>query len=306
MTEAGGITTNSQLFTELLRVLTSSLTILADKPEETPTTCLMALWHKAAGVEVSAATAGNMPMPPLSPEGEQALRGLVDARLSGRPLAYLTGRQQFMGIDFISSPQAVIPRKDTEPLVRAVIKYLEKISPESRKQLIIDIFTGSGNVPLSLAKLAPGPRYFGSDISPDAINLAERNANHLQLQSACTFFCGDLFAPFDSLEFRGQADIVTGAPPFISSSKVPRMPAEISQHEPVLAFDAGPFGVSLFLRLVADAPIFLKRGGLLFFEVGLGQADWILKRIANDSRYGNPQTFSDDKGDVRAVAAERK
>lgn len=297
---------SSPLYAELLEKLASSLTILPDKPEETPASCLMALWHKAAGFEVSAASAINRPLSPLSPDFEKTLRLLVDARLGGKPLAYLTGRQQFMGLDFISTPQAVIPRKDTEPLVQAVSHFLKERSMSGRPQVVIDVFTGSGNVPLSLAKRVPGPRYFGSDLSADAINLARRNAEYLQLTSACTFLCGDLFAPFDHDHFRGQVDLISGAPPFISSSKVPNMPPEISQHEPALAFEAGPFGVRLFLRLITEAPALLRTDGWLFFEVGLGQGVGILKRLSNDSTYRNAQTFCDDKGDIRVVAAQKK
>ena len=84
------------------------------------------------------------------------------------------------------------------------------------------------------------------------------------------------------------------------------MAPEISQHEPALAFDAGPFGVTLFLRLIAEAPAFLKSGGWLLFEVGLGQGAGILKRLSNDSTYRNAQPFCDDNGDIRVVAAQRK
>ena len=297
---------NSPLYTELLEKLALSLTILPDKPEETPASCLMALWHKAAGFEVSAASSITTPLSSLSPDSEKSLRLLVDARLSGKPLAYLTGRQQFMGLDFISTPEAVIPRKDTESLVKAVSHFLTKGSSSGHPQVVIDVFTGSGNVVLSLARRVPGPRYFGSDISADAINLARRNAEHLQLTSACTFLCGELFTPFAHSDFHGQVDFISGAPPFISSRKVPSMAPEISQHEPALAFDAGPFGVTLFLRLIAEAPAFLKSGGWLLFEVGLGQGVGILKRLSNDSTYRNAQPFCDENGDIRVVAAQRK
>src|SRR5437868_12820497 len=96
---------NSPLYDELLKKLSDSLSILPDKPEETPVSCLMALWHKAAGLELSAGSAIHEPLRPLSQEAEVRLRKLVDERLSGRPLAYLTDRQQVMGIDVLSRPQ---------------------------------------------------------------------------------------------------------------------------------------------------------------------------------------------------------
>ena len=119
------------------------------------------------------------------------------------------------------------------------------------------------------------------------------------------FLCGDLLDPFVCKEFYGRVDIISGPPPFISSTTVRRMPSEISKLEPVLAFDAGPFGVSLFLRLMANAPLYLKAVGWLFFEVGAGQASGVLKRLENDPRYYNPQTHCDDNGKIRVVAAQK-
>jgi len=296
---------NTRLFFELFKILASSVTFLDDKPEETTESCLTALWHKATGFGVSAAASIYKPLDPLTPESEEKLRLLIEARLRGEPLAYLTERQQFMGLEFISTPQAVIPRKDTEPLAKAVGSCIRTSLTPPEQLIVIDVFTGSGNVPLSLSILAPGPRYFGSDLSEEAIKLAKRNASHLKLASTCTFFCGDLLAPFACKEFYGNVDIISGSPPFISSAKVHRMPREISQHEPALAFDAGPFGVSLFLRLITDAPLYLKTGGWLFFEVGVGQSSGVLKRLENDPRYCNPQTFCDDKGEIRVVAAQK-
>ena len=299
------MTTDSPLYLELLETLSSSLEILPDKPEETPTSCLRALWLTAAGYPSSAASAMNKTLPPIDESAESILRNLIAERLNSKPLAYLTGRQQFMGVEFISTPQAVIPRKDTEPLIKTVLKYISEGEIPLEQQIVIDVFTGSGNIPLTLAKLIPGPRYYGSDLSADAIDLANLNAKFLRQQSSCTFFCGDLLVPFENGDFNNQVDIISGAPPFISSSKVPTMPKEISQHEPSLAFDAGPFGIGLFNRLIKDAPIFLKQGGWLCFEVGLGQGPSMLKRLEKDPRYVNEQSFCDDSGDIRVVVAQK-
>jgi release factor glutamine methyltransferase len=304
--EALRVSTNSPLFDELLEKLETSLKILPGKPEETPARCLIALWHKAAGVALSALSAEDRPIGPLGPVGEKVLRALVDARLAGTPLAYLTERQQFMGIDFISNPSAVIPRKDTEPLATAVMNCIRTSSGAGYPLVVVDMFTGSGNIPLTLAKLTPGQRYYGSDLSPDAIRLARQNAEFLGLSTACHFLCGDMFAPFENDGFYENVDIISGAPPCISSAKVPTMPAEISRHEPPLALDAGPFGLSLILRLIADSPRFLKRGGWLFFEVGLGQGPGVFHRVSADGRFENVQTLTDHKGDIRVVAGQKK
>jgi len=298
--------TKSELYRELYATLSGSLKPLPDKPEETPLSCLYALWLTAAGHPVSAATAVTRPLVALDYHAELTLRALVAARLNNKPLAYLTGRQQFMGIELISSPQAVIPRKDTETLAKAVLNFVNERYAPGRDCIVIDVFTGSGNIPLVLAKLAPGPKYYGCDLSVDAINLARQNAEHLDVVAHVTFSNGDLLAPFSSAEFRGGVDIVSGAPPFISSSKVPTMPSEISEHEPALAFDAGPYGVSLFVRLIDEAPQLLKSGGWLCFEVGLGQGAAMQRRLEKNPVFTNAQSFCDEKGDVRVVAAQKK
>ncbi|MBI3774530.1 MAG: peptide chain release factor N(5)-glutamine methyltransferase [Gammaproteobacteria bacterium] len=262
---------NSALYIELYTTLATSLKPLPDKPEETPLSCLYALWHMAAGQAISAASALTRKLVALDHHAEHKLRALVAARLSNKPLAYLTGRQQFMGVELIASPQAVIPRKDTETLAKVVLKLINERYVPGRDCVVVDVFTGSGNIPLVLAKLAPGPKYHGSDLSADAIDLARQNAEYLDVIEHVEFMSGDLLAPYSSVQFQNRVDIVSGAPPFISSSKVPAMPNEISQHEPALAFDAGPYGVSLFVRLIEEAPQLLKSGGWLCFEVGLGQ-----------------------------------
>ncbi len=297
---------NPELYSELYATLCASLRPLPDKPEETPLSCLYALWHTAAGHAVSAATALTRSLAVLDHHAEHKLRALVAARLNNKPLAYLTGRQQFMGVDLIASPQAVIPRKDTETLAKTVLNLINKSYVPGRDFIVVDVFTGSGNIPLFLAKLAPGPKYYGCDLSTDAIELARKNAEHLDVGEHVVFMSGDMFAPFGAAEFHGCVDIVCGAPPFISSSKVPAMPSEISQHEPVLAFDAGPYGVSLFVRLIEDAPQLLKPGGWLCFEVGLGQGAAMLRRLDKNPFFVNAQSFCDEKGDLRVVVAQKK
>jgi release factor glutamine methyltransferase len=257
------------------------------------------------GIALSVASVGAMPLTELDSERETTLRELVVARLNGTPLAYLTERQQFMGIDFISTPEAVIPRKDTETLTHGVLQHIQKNPGADGPLSVLDVFTGSGNVALALAKLAPGHVYYGTDLSAEAIGLANRNASYLGLDSVCAFRCGDMFTPFQNEEFLAKVDLISAAPPFISSSKISRMPGEIVDHEPILALEAGPFGLKLLLRLIAEAPALLKPRGWLFSEVGLGQGPGLAQRLAADGRYRNVQLFSDDKGDVRAVAAQK-
>jgi len=116
----------------------------------------------------------------------------------------------------------------------------------------------------------PQSQVYAADLSEDAVALARENARHLQLHSRTEFGAGDLLAPFDKPELHGTIDLLTCNPPYISSAKVDHMHQEIAAHEPHLAFDGGPFGVNILMRLLQDAPRFLNHNGWLAFEVGLG------------------------------------
>lgn len=297
--------TQSDLYTELLLEISNSRTYLADKPEESPESALRALWFLAAGDPRAVERCLDDKLPTLSKESEIRLRNFFREHLQGMPLAHITGRQQFMGIEMLVGPEALIPRKETEILGTAVLKILRVIVSELGQANVIDLCTGSGNLALALAYHEPNCRIFAADLSPDAVSLAQRNAIHLSLQDRVTFSVGDLFAPFDSEHFVGLTDLVVCNPPYITSQRVSEMPSEVSNHEPRLAFDGGPLGLSIVLRLISEAPKYLKHGGWLGFEVGLGQAKFIRQRLERNNEYGEIQTLSDKDGNERVLLARR-
>ncbi len=168
---------------------------------------------------------------------------------------------------------------------------------------MIDVCTGSGNLALALAHHAPRARVWAADLSESAVILAERNAKNLSLDDRVTFRRGDLLAPFDTPEFHGKVDLLVCNPPYISSGKVDVMADEIIGHEPRLAFDGGPLGIRILQRLIAEAPRFLKANGVLAFEIGLGQARGIRKRLEQHGGYGNIGEITDRGGQTRALSA---
>ena len=115
---------------------------------------------------------------------------------------------------------------------------------------------------------------------------------------------GDLLEPFHREELYNNIDLITCNPPYISSSKVAGMASEISEHEPVLAFDGGPFGVGIINRLVQDAPQFLRPGGWLAFEVGLGQGPAIVKRMEKKQIYEKVVPIADKENNIRVLLAQ--
>jgi release factor glutamine methyltransferase len=293
------------LYQECETLLATSLQTLSDKPEETVASTLSAIWHAAAGEPLSVQRATEFPLPTLGAHAVTQLRKLLQQRIAGIPLAHLTGRQQFMGLELQVSGDALIPREETELLGHAALTYLQKIIREKNNAIVIDVCTGSGNLALALAHHAPLARVWAADLSESAVTLAERNAKNLSLDNRVTFRAGDLLAPFDTPEFHGKVDLLVCNPPYISSGKVDVMAGEIIGHEPRLAFDGGPLGIRILQRLIAEAPRFLKANGVLAFEIGLGQARGIRKRLEQHGDYADIVEITDAEGNVRALTARR-
>lgn len=278
------------------------LTILEDKPEETIETTLKALWLTAAGNPKSVETAATCDLPPLTPGEEKELAELIERRLDGVPLAHITGCQQFMGVELLTSPEALIPRKETEILGRQALKLLTRLADQQDEIILMDICTGAGNLIVSLAVNIPEVQSYAADLSEDAVNLAQKNVSLHQLQHRVEVRAGDLLTPFDNEKFHHRVDVLLCNPPYISSRRVSEMAREISEYEPRLAFDGGPFGIKILNSLMKQAPQFLKPGGWLAFEVGLGQGESIVKRM--EKSYSNVQTACDENGEIRVVMGQ--
>jgi len=292
-------------FDALLKQLEAGLELLPDKPEETPDSTLRALWHAAAGHPLSAELAADTPLAGLDVEAESRLQELLTRRLGGTPLAHLTGRQRFMGMEMLTGSGALIPRKETELLAGAAVDAARRVAATVSQPLMVDVCTGSGNVALAVAHHVPTVRVFAADLSLEAVELARQNARHLGLQNRVHFESGDLLQPFDTPAFHGRVDVLTCNPPYISTAKVGQMAGEISGHEPRLAFDGGPFGVAILMRLLEQAPRFLRDGGWLVFEVGLGQGGTLARRMEKGGGYRMVRPLQDSKGDIRAILAQR-
>jgi len=298
---------SNELWNELLTKFRTHLKTLPDKPEETPETTLKALWYTAAGNPKSCEAVAGLDIFELQPSQLSLLKQLAEQRIEGVPLAHLTGRQQFMGVELLAGPQALVPRKETELLGRAALKILKERSTEDGPPLtLFDVCTGAGNLAVALTVLHAHVKTFAADLSEEAVELAKKNVAFHHLEETIEVRCGDLLQPFDSAEFYGQVDVLLCNPPYISSAKVQTMPEEISGYEPRLAFDGGPFGIKILNRLIKEAPRFLKSGGWLAFEVGLGQGGAVQKRLELNADYDAIQTVKDGQGHIRALLARKK
>jgi release factor glutamine methyltransferase len=293
----------AELFVACEFELASGLALLPDHPGETVTSTLAALWHAAAGRPLSVRLAAVTPLPALDKAGASRLRELVRRRLDGVPLAHLTGRQRFMGLELHASAEALIPREETELLGRAALERLRTIIRDRDEALVIDACTGSGNLALALAWHEPRAKVWGADISREAIAIARRNATQLGIARRVSFRVGDLLAPFETPEFPGRVDLLVCNPPYISSAKVDGMHAQVADHEPRLAFDGGPFGIRILQRVVNEAPRLLRAGGTLAFEVGQGQGLAVRRRLERSGRFVDVAQVLDKAGHVRVLMA---
>ncbi|MGE5469643.1 MAG: peptide chain release factor N(5)-glutamine methyltransferase [Bacteroidota bacterium] len=294
------MTTNTMCYENLLAEVTNFWSPLPDKPEETAERLLHALWHTAAGTPVSAECAQQVALPPLDSVAEQRLHGLLAQKRGGVPLAHLTQRQNFLGLELLASPAALIPRKETEILGRAVLAKLKMLTSERGPLQVMDLCTGSGNLALAYASHEPSAQVHGSDISDEAIDLARRNALHLGLQERVRFVEGDIFAPFENGEIR-RWDLISCNPPYVSTDKVTQMHQEISAFEPEVAFNGGHFGLAIIAALLREAPRFLKPSSWLGFEVGLGQGEFMTRRLQKNPLFSEVESHLDVFGNIRAI-----
>jgi release factor glutamine methyltransferase len=191
-------TSASPTFSDLLSEVQRFWAPLPDKPEETPEGLLAALWSTACGNPVSVDRAPKANLPELDEASAARLRELIERRKGGVPLAHLTQRQTFLGLEFLAGPDALIPRKETEILGRAALAKIGCMAKKRGALMVVDVCTGSGNLALAYAYYEPQARVYASDLSPEAVQLAKRNCEFMRLSERAEFSLGDLLDPFDN------------------------------------------------------------------------------------------------------------
>lgn len=288
------------VFDNLLTALKAEWHGLPDKPDETPLSTLRALWYFVVGLSLDGED-DVAEWPVLSADAVGRLRQLVAQRISGVPLAYLTGSQTYMGLALKSSPAAMIPRKETELLGYAALERARELAAVRGNIYGLDLCTGSGNVVLALAHFLPAYQGMASDISSESVQLATDNARSLGLDTRVTFQVGDLFQPFSSPQYAQVFDLITCNPPYIATANTEKMAAEIALFEPRAAFDGGAFGVNLIMRLVREAPAFLKPASWLMLEVGLGQGEAVVRLFEKTGQYQVVGNCKDPDENIRVV-----
>jgi len=294
-----------EYFYQLEQSLENKFKFLQDKPEETLDSTLRALFFAASGTPKSAEAATNLPLPDLNSSQIEILHQLISRRLNNTPLAHITGRQMFMGIDFICDRRALIPRKETEILGRTALDLSFRFTEEKQHVKIIDACCGSGNLGLAVASLNSNAIVFATDISNEAIDLTRENIDYLNLNGRVTAKIGDLFSAVENDAFYDKVDLIICNPPYISKGKIKNLNPEIINNEPVIAFEGGTLGIEIVKRLISEAPKFLIKTGWLCFEVGVGQGEFFLQLCKRSGQFDFVESTSDHQGNIRVISARK-
>lgn len=212
--------------------------------------------------------------------GEAArYRDLVGRRGAHEPLQYLTGFEDFHGLRLRVTPDALIPRPETEGLVEWALDILKKESAP----MVADIGTGSGAIACALAHSLPRLEVLAVERSLAALTVASLNVGRLGLGRRVKLLAGDLLAPLGLL--RGL-DMVIANPPYIPSALIGSLPPEVGEFEPRQALDGGPDGMGVLRRIIATAPAVLRSGGWLLMEIGDDQAGSLASLMAAEGFVG--------------------
>ena len=297
--------TKDEFFSQLTRNIENKINFLEDKPEETIYSTIKALWFAACGSPKSAEAAVELELPELTSSQTKLLHQLIERRLNNTPLAHISGRQRFMGIDFICDSRALIPRKETEILGWKALELSFQLAQTKQKINIVDVCCGTGNLGLAIASLNSKAIVYATDISLEAVALTHENILYLELSKRVVAKQGDLFSSLESDKYFEKVDLIICNPPYISGGKVKNMNPEISENEPVMAFDGGMLGTKIIQKLIVEAPKFLKKNGWLTFEVGVGQGEFIMQLCQRSKRYDKIDSTIDHSGNIRVLSVRK-
>ena len=239
------------------------------------------------------------------PDEEQrtALREMVRRRGEGAPVAQLVGYKEFYSLRFRVNEHTLIPRPETEHLVIEALDWLKARSDRDTPVDVADVGTGSGAIAVSIAVHSPAAHLVATDVSSDALKIAQYNANEHAVADRIEFVASDLLTEVASPE---QFDLICSNPPYISEDEYAELSREVREHEPVSALLAGPKGTEVIERLVESANRRLKPGGQLIIELSPMIADACADRLTQHAGWDEPRFIKDFSGHRRILSVARK
>lgn len=234
----------------------------------------------------------------LSDQHWNSFQDLLERRLKREPLQYILGETEFMGLDFNVGPTVLIPRPDTEILVEAILDLEEERG--NSPMVAADIGTGSGAIAIALAKSLPYMTVVATDLSTEALDVARLNARRHQVEAQVEFRHGDGLSALE-----GPVDYLISNPPYIGTEQLPGLEPEVRDYEPIVALTPGEDSLRWYRTFATEGADFIKPGGYLAVEVGMGQAAQVKALLEGLPAWEAPEVRKDLAGIERVVIARR-
>jgi release factor glutamine methyltransferase len=248
----------------------------------------------------------------ITSEQEERFLSLLERRAAGEPTQYLTGKQEFWGLEFEVTPDVLIPRPETEHVIEVALDRLAlREIRAGRKQTlsgeglrIADIGTGSGCIAIALAKDLPGAKFLATDISPAALEVARRNATRHHFADQIEFVRANLLEGTSPPATELQFDLIVSNPPYIGRREKPTLQREVREHEPEAALYGGEEGYELYADLVTQSAAHLVSGGVVVIELGHDSLPAV-QPLFETPEWTRVGVTNDLAGIPRVIAAER-
>jgi len=234
----------------------------------------------------------------LTAEEQARYDEVVAQRSTGMPSQYITGHQEFWGLDFVVSPAVLIPRPETEHLVETVLELARGVA----RPKIVDVGTGSGCIALALANELKTAEVYAVDLSDDALEIARANAARLQLDGRVKFLQSNVL---EALAGMHDFDFVVSNPPYVGKNEADKVQRSVFEFEPRMAVFSGESGLDVIRPLITQAHAALKPGGWLAMEIGYSMRDMVLQ-LLSPTMWEDIRVLPDLQGIPRVVAAHKK
>lgn len=218
----------------------------------------------------------------------------IEQIIDGKPLQYITQKQEFMGIDFFVNEDVLIPQPDTEILVETVLDICKKYDKQSLR--ILDLCTGSGAIAISLSKIL-NTQVFASDVSTKALKVAEKN--NVMNNTKVEFIESNLFEKINGEKF----DIIVSNPPYIKNEEIKSLSKQV-QNEPYIALAGGEDGLDFYRKIIDEAYKYINKNGYLFLEIGYDQKEDLIKLIKQNENYEYENCIKDLSNNDRCIIAK--
>ena len=232
------------------------------------------------------------------------LHRLVKRCADQEPMAHLIGRTEFYSLDIKVTPDCLIPRPETELLVERAIDFLRQLP--DKPQSVCDLCTGSGCIAVAIAKNFTNAKIIATDVCNAALSVAAENIAKYELAERIKLLCGDLFDPIIKGLDEAKFDLIVSNPPYVSDCEYQGLDKNVTDYEPKKALHAGPDGLDIYRRIIADTDKFLKPGASLILETGYAQGKAVKELLAQTAIFANIKIEKDHQNNDRIAMASKK